>query len=54
MRIGIRYVCWEMGRRERVWEETAEIWVGGFGGWCGNLVQWKLPGISKGDPNEDS
>lgn len=22
--------------------------------WCGNLEQWKLPGIYKSDPNEDT
>lgn len=21
-----------------------------FGEWCGNLVEWKLPGIYEGDP----
>lgn len=24
-----------------------------FGKLCGNIVQWKLPGIYRGDPNED-
>lgn len=27
---------------------------GSFMGICGNLVHWKLPGISKGDPSENS
>lgn len=30
-------------------------WDGGsFVEWCGNLVQWKLPGMYEGDPCEDS
>ena len=29
------------------------IW-GSFMGICGNLVHWNLPGISKGDPSENS
>lgn len=22
--------------------------LGAFGGWCGNVVQWKLPGVYEG------
>lgn len=28
--------------------------LGAFGGWYGNLVQCKVPGIYEGDSNEDS
>jgi hypothetical protein len=37
---------------ERVQEETAGI-GGLWGEHCGNLVQWKLLEIHKGDSNED-
>ena len=37
---------------ERVQEETAGI-GGLWGEQCGNLVQWKLLEIHKGDSNED-
>lgn len=30
-----------------------QLKLGAFGGCCGNLVQWKIPGISEGDPDED-
>lgn len=35
-----------MGRDDWNWGE--------FEGQCGNLLQWKLPGISESDPSEDS
>ena len=42
----------QMGWKKRMGEETA-----GIGGlwevFCGNLVQWKLLEIHKGDSNED-
>ena len=41
----------KMGQRERVQGEMTEIM--GIREWCGSVVQWKLPEICEGDPNED-
>jgi len=43
--------CGRRRWKEIVWEETTEIVEHTV---CGNLVQWKLPGIYEDDPNEDS
>lgn len=45
----------QAGCGERCEERGRDRWYwGAFGGWCGNLVQWKLPRIYEVDPNEDS
>lgn len=38
---------------ETVSGETDVIWEA-LRGWYGNLVEWKLPGVSEGDLSEDS
>jgi hypothetical protein len=39
-------------RGRQFWERQLEL--GAFGGWCGNLVEWKLPEIYESDPSKNS
>lgn len=50
-----RGITWRRrwGRGRKYGKRQLELGVGEWGWWCGNLAQWKIPGICEDDPSKD-